>query len=90
MDHSKVSPQQITDLLWSARSAMALISGIDLEVFTHIANGKRSASQIAQAASADERGTKYLLDALVGLGYLNKSGDQYGPRTSIGCISDKR
>ncbi len=78
MDHSKVSPQQITDLLWSARSAMALISGIDLEVFTHISNGKRSASQIAQSASADERGTKYLLDALVALGYLNKSGDQYG------------
>ena len=78
MDHSKVTPQQITDLLWSARSAMALISGIDLEIFTHIANGKRTASQIAQAASADTRGMQYLLDALVGLGYLNKSGDQFG------------
>jgi 3-hydroxy-5-methyl-1-naphthoate 3-O-methyltransferase len=78
MDHSKVTPQQITDLLWSARSAMALVSGIDLEVFTHIANGKRTASQIAQATSADARGMNYLLDALVGLGYLNKSGDQYG------------
>lgn len=78
MDYSKVTPQQITDLLWSARSAMALISGIDLEVFTHIANGKRTASQIAQAASADTRGMQYLLDALVGLGYLNKSGDQFG------------
>jgi ubiquinone/menaquinone biosynthesis C-methylase UbiE len=78
MDHSKVSPQQITDLLWSARSAMALISGIDLEVFTHISNGKRTASQIAQAAAADTRGMQYLLDALVGLGYLNKSGDQFG------------
>lgn len=77
MDHSKVTPQQITDLLWSARSAMALISGIDLEVFTHIANGKRTASQIAQAAAADTRGMQYLLDALVGLGYLNKSGDQF-------------
>ncbi|HEY7159909.1 MAG TPA: methyltransferase [Acidobacteriota bacterium] len=78
MDRSKVTPQQITDLLWSARSAMALVSGIDLEVFTHIANGKRTFSQIAQAASADNRGMQYLLDALVGLGYLNKSGDQYG------------
>lgn len=78
MDHSRVTPQQITDLLWSARSAMALISGIDLEVFTHIANGKRTASQIAQAAAADTRGMQYLLDALVGLGYLNKNGDQFG------------
>lgn len=78
MDHSRVTPQQITDLLWSARSAMALISGIDLEVFTHIANGKRTASQIAQAAAADTRGMQYLLYALVGLGYLNKNGDQFG------------
>lgn len=78
MDRSKVTPQQITDLLWSARSAMALVSGIDLEVFTHIANGRRTASQVAQASTADKRGMQYLLDALVGLGYLNKSGDQYG------------
>ena len=78
MDHSKVTPQQITDLLWSARSALALVSAIDLEVFTHIANGKRTSSQIAQAASADERGMRYLLDAMAGLGYLNKSGDQFG------------
>jgi 3-hydroxy-5-methyl-1-naphthoate 3-O-methyltransferase len=78
MDHPKVTPQQITDLLWSARSAMALITGIDLEVFTHISNGKRTASQIAQAASADKRGMQYLLEALVGLGYLNRNGDQFG------------
>jgi ubiquinone/menaquinone biosynthesis C-methylase UbiE len=77
MDRPKVTPQQITDLLWSARSAMALISGIDLQVFTHIANGKRTASQIAEAASADKRGMQYLLDALVALEYLNKNGDQY-------------
>jgi hypothetical protein len=56
MDRSKVTPQQITDLLWSARSAMALVSGIDLEVFTHIANGKQTASQVAQASTADKRG----------------------------------
>jgi ubiquinone/menaquinone biosynthesis C-methylase UbiE len=78
MDHSKVTPQQIMDLLWSARSAMALITGIDLEVFTHIANGKRTASEVAKSASADRRGIQYLLDALVGLGYLNKNGDEFG------------
>lgn len=78
MDHSKVTPQQIMDLLWSARSAMALVTGIDLEVFTHIANGKRTASDVAKAASADERGMQYLLDALVALGYLSKNGDEFG------------
>ena len=73
-----VTPDLILQHLWSARSAMALASGVDLEVFTHVANGRRTAAEIARAANANRRDMEYLLDSLVGLGYLNKKSETYG------------
>jgi ubiquinone/menaquinone biosynthesis C-methylase UbiE len=75
---SPITPQQIIDHLWAARSAMALAAGIEHEVFTHVANGKRTAAEIAKAAKANKRGVEHLLDALVALQYLTKKGDKYG------------
>ena len=73
-----VTPDTIIQHLWSARSAMVLVAGVNLEVFTHIANGKRTVADIARAAKANKRGMEYLIDALVGLDYLTKKGDRYG------------
>jgi ubiquinone/menaquinone biosynthesis C-methylase UbiE len=75
---SNITPQQITDHLWAARGALSLIAGIELDLFTHIAAGNRTAKEIARAAQANERGVGRLLDALVGLGYLDKKGGRYG------------
>jgi ubiquinone/menaquinone biosynthesis C-methylase UbiE len=74
----QVTPQQIIQDLWAARGAQALVAGVELDVFSRIAEGKRTAREIARTASATARGTEHLLDALVGLGYLNKRGNQYG------------
>ena len=74
----EVTPERIIQDLWAARNAQALMAGTELDLFTHIKNGKRTAKEIARAAKASERGTRRLLDALVGLGYLNKAGDEYG------------
>lgn len=75
---SHLTPQQIVDDLWGAWKTQTLIAGIELEVFTHVAAGKRTAKEIARAAKASLRGMERLLDALVGLGYLTKKGDKYG------------
>jgi ubiquinone/menaquinone biosynthesis C-methylase UbiE len=75
---AEVSPQRILQDLWMARGAQAIVAGVELDVFTHIAEGKRTAKEIAHAAGATERGTEHLLDALVGLGYLNKRSTKYG------------
>src|SRR5262249_14185773 len=74
---SQVSPDKIIRDLWAARGTMALITGIELEVFTHIAHGKQTAKEIAEASEADENATRRLLDALVALEYLTKDGDHY-------------
>ncbi len=72
-----VSPQRIVEDLWAAWRTQALVAGIELGLFTHIADGKRTPKDIAQAAQASERGIDRLLNALVGIGYLTKKGNRY-------------
>jgi ubiquinone/menaquinone biosynthesis C-methylase UbiE len=74
----RVTPEKILQDFWAARNTMALVSAIDLEIFTHIAGGNHTASEIAAAAQTDARVTEQLLDALVALEYLTKNGKQYG------------
>ncbi|MFL6216383.1 MAG: methyltransferase [Blastocatellia bacterium] len=74
---TEVSPQQILDHLWSARAAMALAAGVELGIFDHIEEGKATMKEIARAAKASQRGMRHLLDALTGMGYLNKQGERY-------------
>jgi ubiquinone/menaquinone biosynthesis C-methylase UbiE len=78
MDQSNVTPQLIIQNLWAAREAQVLVAGVELDLFTHIAEGKRTSKEIARAAQASENGVRRLLDALVGIGYLSKKGDKYG------------
>jgi ubiquinone/menaquinone biosynthesis C-methylase UbiE len=49
-----------------------------LNVFSHIAAGKRTVKEIAEAAGASPRGMSSLLDALTAIGYLRKTGSRYG------------
>lgn len=74
---ANLSPQPILDHLWSARAAMALVAGVELEVFNHIDSGKTTVKEVARAARSSARGISHLLDALVGMGYLSKKGDRY-------------
>jgi ubiquinone/menaquinone biosynthesis C-methylase UbiE len=60
---------------WRARS---LVAGVELNVFSHIAAGKRTVKEIAEAAGASPRGMSSLLDALTAIGYLRKTGSRYG------------
>ena len=57
---AEVTPQQIIQDLWAARGAQALVAGVELDVFTLIVSGKRTAKEIASAARATERGTEHL------------------------------
>jgi 3-hydroxy-5-methyl-1-naphthoate 3-O-methyltransferase len=72
-----VSPEMIMNHLWSARAAMALAAGVELDVFNHIEAGKGTVKEIARAARSSPRGMRLLLDALTGMGYLTKQGDGY-------------
>ncbi len=73
----QVTPEKIMQDLWAARNTMVLISGIELEIFNRIAEGHQTVEAIAAAAQTDKRVTEQLLDALVGLEYLTKTGNEY-------------
>jgi ubiquinone/menaquinone biosynthesis C-methylase UbiE len=87
---STVTPERIIQDLWAARAAQALVAGTELDFFTHIKNGNRTASEIARAAGSHEGATQRLLDALVALGYLNKRGSKYvlTPLSKLFLVSD--
>jgi 3-hydroxy-5-methyl-1-naphthoate 3-O-methyltransferase len=78
--NAPLSPAVIMEDLTGAWRSRALAAAVELDVFSHIAEGKRTAKEVAGAAGASPRGMAYLLDALTGMGYLHKTGSRYGLR----------
>jgi SAM-dependent methyltransferase len=73
-----ISPEKIFETCFAFAPSRVLVAGVDLEVFTHIANGNRTAEEIAKAAHTDTRGIEILLNSLVALQFLIKSNGKYG------------
>lgn len=65
-------PQKFTQMHFSFAAARVLTSAVRLNVFSQIAAGRTTASEVAQAAGAPERGMRMLLDTLVALQLLGK------------------
>lgn len=70
-------PEALMQLTFAHAASRVLASGVQLDVFSHIAAGKKTAAAIASAAGASERGVRMLLDALVAFQILAKSVDEY-------------
>ena len=73
-----LSPSVFMEDLTGAWRSRALVTAIELDVFSHIAKGKRTVQEVAEAAGASARGMACLLDALTAIGYLRKTGIRYG------------
>ncbi|HKD91923.1 MAG TPA: class I SAM-dependent methyltransferase, partial [Terriglobales bacterium] len=56
----------------------AIKTAVELEIFTAIAEGKTSASAVAQRCNIAERGARILCDFLTIHGFLTKTGANYG------------
>ena len=64
-------------LLQGLMGAAAMKAALDLEIFTHIANGADSAEKISAAKHLPLRSTRILCDALVALEVVAKSDGRY-------------
>ena len=71
------SPALIFDTLNAYQRTEALKTAIELDLFTHIASGKRTAAQIAASCHASPRGIRVLADYLTIAGLLQKKEDAY-------------
>jgi 2-polyprenyl-3-methyl-5-hydroxy-6-metoxy-1,4-benzoquinol methylase len=71
------SPAIVFDTLQAYQRSVALRGGIDLDLFTAIAEGNTSLSAIAKRIKASEKGTRVLCDYLTMIGFLVKQGGEY-------------
>ena len=65
------------DLLWGGWSTFIVAAAVELDVFSSIASGARTAREIASKANADEFALRRMLDSLAALKYLSRNGDRY-------------
>jgi SAM-dependent methyltransferase len=84
------SPVIIFDALNGYQRSAALRAAIELEVFSVIGRGERTAGAIGRACGAAERGVRILCDYLVVIGLLTKSGETYHLTPDSAAFLDKR
>jgi hypothetical protein len=71
------SPALFFDTVNAYQRTEALRAAIELDLCTHIAAGRSTAAEMAEACTADPRGVRILADYLVIVGFLRKDGDRY-------------
>lgn len=70
-------PIKIMQLMHSRWAVQALRSAVELDVFSKLSTMPKSAAKLAAELSLDVNGMEHLLNALSGLGFLNKKDGKY-------------
>src|SRR5262245_61016887 len=73
-----LSPERILQTGFGFRDSKALLSAIEIGLFTELGKGPRTVRQLCQSLGLSELAAPKLLDALVSLGFLERDGE--GPR----------
>jgi SAM-dependent methyltransferase len=75
---SQLTPERIFDTLTAYQQSAALRTGIELDLFTAIAEGTTDTAGLAKLCNAAERGIRILCDFLTVTGLLTKHESRYG------------
>lgn len=78
MSQPQPSPEGVFGAINAFQKSAALKAAIELDVFTAIAEGNETASELARRCDGAERGFRILCDYLVISGFLTKSDQKYG------------
>src|SRR2546428_13713575 len=84
------TPALLFDTLNAHQRTEAIKTGIELGLFTEIAQGKTTVAEIAKSCDASERGTRILCDYLVIIGFLTKQDGHYGMTSDSAMFLDQR
>lgn len=71
------SPALLMETITAYQRSAAIRAGIELDLFTHLADGPRTAAELGGDCGAPERGVRILCDYLTVSGFLSKSGNRY-------------
>ena len=86
-----VTPDNIMQLGFGFTGSKALLSAIELELFTELAKGPLDAEQLRERLKLHPRSARDFFDTLVALGMLNREGDLYSntPETNQYLVKGK-
>lgn len=84
-----LTPELFWETITGFQRSAALKAAVELEIFTKIAEGNKTAKTISEACGAAERGVRILCDAMTVLGFLTKSNDEYGLTEVSAAFLDK-
>jgi precorrin-6B methylase 2 len=87
---SQPTPFRLLGALSAYQLPLAVRSAVELEVFTHIADGAKTAGEIARRTSASENGIRILCDFLTINGLLTKQNGTYGLAPDAELFLNKR
>lgn len=73
----RVSPVSILQVATGFWASQALMTAVDLRVFTILFGGPKTAGEVASEAGVDPAAAEALLDANCALGFLHRSGERY-------------
>lgn len=76
-DASGALPDPLLQAIRAFQESRAILTAIELDVFSAVAAGNRTARDVAARIDADERATGMLLNALVALRLLEKEGARF-------------
>jgi hypothetical protein len=84
------SPELFFQTLNAYQRSAAIKAAVELDVFTAIGEGARTAGELAARCKASERGTRILCDYLVIIGFLTKEDGRYGLTPDSAVFLDRR
>jgi len=84
------SPFLVFDTLNAYQRTAALRAAIQLDLFTAIGEGKKTAPDLASRIQASEKGTRVLCDFLVVAGFLAKQGNEYSLTADSALFLDRK
>jgi len=83
-------PGRIFEALCAFQQTEALKGAVELDIFTHIANGATSVAELAQRAQTSERGMRILCDYMTIQGFLGKTDGHYSNSPTAQVFLNKR
>jgi hypothetical protein len=88
---SAVTPERIMQFAWGYAPTLILEAAIRHRVFDVLDAGPLTLAAVAQATGASTRGLSAIMNALVGLNFLEKNGDTYAlaPESAAFLVSSK-
>jgi 2-polyprenyl-3-methyl-5-hydroxy-6-metoxy-1,4-benzoquinol methylase len=84
------SPERFFDTVNAYQRPAAIKAAVELDLFTTLGEGQRSAAELAPRCEASERGVRILCDYLVIIGFLTKEGGRYGLTPDSAVFLDRR